>query len=220
MHMTFLLYEGVEPVDLAAIGVVSMARRVIPGLSYEAVSFDRAPVTLANGLQVLPARSFDEVREVDVLLVPGGPGWRAAAGDPRVLDFVRRVAPAALVCSVCTGAMILAAAGVLDGLRATTKFEVVPPETSPLAELQQRHPAIHAEPALVVDSGRVVTGGGVTLCIDATLHLLEKRFGKAAAAEVARIMEYGAAREANRLRFAATSRTLDFSKVVQWETSI
>ena len=203
MRMTFLLYEGIEPVDLAAIGVVSMARRVIPELSYETVSFDRAPVTLANGLQVLSSTCFDEVHEVDVLLVPGGPGWRAAVGDARVLAFVRRVAATALVCSVCTGAMILAEAGVLDGLHATTKFEVVPPETSPLDELRQRYPTVRAEPALVVDNGRVITGGGVTLCIDATLYLIEKRFGKAPAAEVARIMEYGAAREANRLRFSA-----------------
>jgi transcriptional regulator GlxA family with amidase domain len=202
MHMTFLLYEGIEPVDLAAIGVISMARRVIPGLSYETVSFDREPVLLANGLEVVPGKRFDEVSKVDVLLVPGGPGWRAAANDARVLAFVRRVAPDALVCSVCTGAMILAQAGVLDGLRATTKFEVVPPEASPLDELWQRYPAIRSEPALVVDNGRVVTGGGVTLCIDAVLYLLEKRFGKQAAHEVARIMEYGAARAANAQRFA------------------
>ena len=203
--MTFLLYEGIEPVDLAAIGVMSMARRVIPGLSYETVSFDRAPVLLANGLEVLPSKSFDEVSKVDVLLVPGGPGWRAAANDARVLAFVRRVAADALVCSVCTGAMVLAEAGVLDGLRATTKFEVVPPEPSPLDELRQRYPAIRSETALVVDNGRVVTGGGVTLCIDAVLYLLEKRFGKQAVDEVARIMEYGAARAANSRRFASTA---------------
>lgn len=202
--MTFLLYEGIEPVDLAAIGVMSMARRVIPGLSYETVSFDRAPVSFANGLEVLPSKSFDEVSKVDVLLVPGGPGWRAAANDARVLAFVRRVSGDALVCSVCTGAMILAEAGVLDGLRATTKFEVVPPEPSPLDELRQRYPAIRSEPALLVDNGRVVTGGGVTLCIDAVLYLLEKRFGKQAVDEVARIMEYGAARVANSRRFAST----------------
>ena len=202
MRMTFLLYEGVEPVDLAAIGVVSMAKRVIPDLSYETVSPDREPVTLSNGLQVLPSTIYDEVGDVDVLLVPGGPGWRAATGDAALLEFVRRVAPGALVCSVCTGAMILAEAGVLDGLRATTKSEVVPPEVSPLAELAQRYPAVSTEKALVVDNGRVVTGGGVTLCIDATLHLLETRFGAERVAEVARIMEYGAARAANAARFA------------------
>jgi transcriptional regulator GlxA family with amidase domain len=90
-------------------------------------------------------------------------------------------------------------------LRATTKFEVVPPEPSPLDELRQRYPAVRSEAALVVDNGRVVTGGGVTLCIDAVLYLLEKRFGKQAVDEVARIMEYGAARAANSRRFASTA---------------
>lgn len=202
MRMTFLLYEGVEPVDLASIGVVSMAKRVIPELSYETVAADREPVTLSNGLQVLPSTTYDEVGDVDVLLVPGGPGWRAASQDAALLGFVRRVAPDALVCSVCTGAMILAEAGVLDGLRATTKFEVVPPEVSPLDELAQRYPAVSTQEALIVDNGRVVTGGGVTLCIDATLHLLETRFGAERVAEVARIMEYGAARAANAARFS------------------
>jgi transcriptional regulator GlxA family with amidase domain len=198
MHVTFLLYEGIEPVDLAAIGVVSMAKRVIPELAYETVAATTEPVRFSNGLQVLPARTFDAVRTVDVLLVPGGPGWRAASRDPAVLAFIRRVAPSATVCSVCTGAMILAEAGLLDGLAATTKVEVVPPERSPLAELRERHPAVRAEHALLVDAGAVITGGGVTLCLDAMFYLLEKRYGAVATDEVARIMEYGAAREANR----------------------
>lgn len=203
MHMTFLLYDGVEPVDLAAIGVISMAKRIIPELSFETVSFDLAPVTLANGLQVLPTRAFHQVDTVDTLLVPGGPGWRVAAHDHRIVQFVKRVAPSALVCSVCTGAMILAEAGILEGLSATTKFEVVAPERSPLAELQECFPAVDSSKALVVDNGRVVTGGGVTLCIDATLYLLEKRYGAEAADEVARILEYRSARAANLSRFAA-----------------
>lgn len=205
MHMTFLLYEGIEPVDLAAIGVISMAKRVIPELSYETVSFSSDPVMFSNGLQVLPTKTFDEVEKVDVLLVPGGPGWRAASKDDRVLAFVQRVAPAAMVCSICTGAMILAEAGILDGLRATTKFEVVSPEVSPLQELRNLYPKIQSEAALIVDNGNVITGGGVTLCIDATLHLLEKRFGEKATAEVARIMEYSAARAANKQRFSASA---------------
>ncbi|RYH60414.1 MAG: DJ-1/PfpI family protein, partial [Alcaligenaceae bacterium] len=143
---------------------------------------------------------------VDTLLVPGGPGWRAAAHDHRIVQFVQRVAPSALVCSVCTGAMILAEAGLLAGLVATTKHEVVAPERSPLAELQERFPAVDTREALVVDNGRVVTGGGVTLCIDATLYLLEKRYGATAADEVARIMEYRSARAANLKRFHEAQR--------------
>lgn len=202
MHVTFLLYEGIEPIDLAAIGVISMAKRVIPELSYGTVAATTEPVRFSNGLMVLPERTFDAVRAVDVLVVPGGPGWREASRDPAVLSFIRRIAPSATVCSVCTGAMILAEAGVLDGLAATTKVEVVPPELSPLAELRETHPEIRAERALVIDTGSVISGGGVTLCLDAMFYLLEKRYGTVAVDEVARIMEYSAAREANRRRFA------------------
>ncbi len=201
MELTFLLYPGVEPIDLAAIGVISMARRVIPALSYQTVAVSAAAVELSNGLRVLPDRSFDELRHADVLLVPGGPGWRAASQDEQTLAFIRRLAPACTtVASVCTGAMILAAAGVLDGLDATSKVEVVPPELPPLTELAQAYPTVRTRKALVVDTGRVVTGGGVSLCIDTTLHLLAGRFGAKRAAEVARILEYGAAQAANQAR--------------------
>ncbi len=202
MHVSFLLYEGVEPVDLAAIGVISMARRIVPELSYETVAVSPDAVEFSNGLRVLPSKTLDEVSAVDVLLVPGGPGWRKASKDPAILAFMKRVAPGATLCSVCTGAMLLAEAGLLDGKAATTKVEVVLPEVSPLLELRERFPSVQAERALLVDAGPVVTGGGVTLCIDAVLYLLEKRFGEHAANEVSRIMEYSAARSANRARFA------------------
>lgn len=202
MHVTFLLYEGVEPVDLAAIGVISMAKRVIPELSYETVAASADAVQFSNGLMVLPTKTFDEVEAVDVLLVPGGPGWRKASQDPAIQAFTRRVAPSGTVCSVCTGAMILAEAGLLDGKAATTKVEVVLPEVSPIQELRERFPSVKVESALLVDAGQVITGGGVTLCIDATLYLLEQRFGKEATDEVARIMEYSAARKANQARLA------------------
>jgi transcriptional regulator GlxA family with amidase domain len=205
MHMTYLLYEGIEPVDLAAIGVMSMAKRVIPELTYETVAATRAPVVFSNGLRVVPDRLFDDVSNVDVLLVPGGPGWRKASDDPVVVSFIRRVASSGLACSICTGAMILAAAGVLDGHSATTKVEVVDPEVAPLSELAARYPNVAVRRALAIDEESVVTGGGVTLCIDTTLHLLERRYGSAKVDEVARIMEYTAARRANRSRFLEMS---------------
>jgi transcriptional regulator GlxA family with amidase domain len=202
MHFSLLTYPGVEPIDLATVGVVSMARRIVPEMSFELLALSREPVELANGLQVVPTRGLDEVdpETLDVVLVPGGPGWRIAAQDARWLDFIRRARAHATLASVCTGAMILAAAGVLDGRPATTKVEVVPPEGSPLDELRARHPAVRAQRALIVDDGDVVTGGGVTLCIDLVLHLIERRHGAAVGDEVARILEYGAARSANRAR--------------------
>src|SRR5690606_8019524 len=202
MQLTYLLYPGVEPIDLAPLGVISMGRRVVPQLSYQTVAPTLEPVVLSNGLKVLPDVTFAQISQVDVLLVPGGPGWKQAAEDAQVVDFIRRWAPDATLCSICTGGMIVAAAGVLDGLTATTKSIVIPPETSVLEEMKRRHPSVNVTEALLVDNGKVITGGGVTLCIDATLYLIETRYGAEAAEEIARIMEYGAARQANSARLA------------------
>src|SRR6185312_280943 len=121
MKVSFVLYRGVEPIDLAVLGVFSMATRVIPDLRYETVAATLAPVTCSNGLRVLPDRTFDEVSDVDVLMIPGGPGWRDAACDERLLALIRKVHPGATVASICTGAMVLAETGLLEGRRATTK---------------------------------------------------------------------------------------------------
>ncbi|OUM00500.1 DJ-1/PfpI family protein [Variovorax sp. JS1663] len=200
MKFAFLLYEGVEPIDLAAIGVVSMARRVIPEFEYLTVAADAGLQRLSNGLRVAPDFGFDDCPPFDVLIVPGGPGWVQASEDAAIRDFLRRRGDGAVLVSICTGAMLLAKAGLLDGRIATTKCEVRPPEVSPLSLLTRDHPRIDARHALMVDNGTVLTGGGVSLCIDAMLHLIATRVGAAEAAEVARIIEYGAAWEANKAR--------------------
>jgi transcriptional regulator GlxA family with amidase domain len=130
------------------------------------------------------------------VIVCGGPGWPAAAADAAVLDYLRGLAPKG-VASVCTGALILAAAGVLDGRTATTRRRAVGQETVAPLDLLGRGGAITAHAAQVVDCG-VVTGGGVSLAIDATLYLLGRLYGTAAADEVARAIEYDRAYEANR----------------------
>ena len=177
-----------------------MGRRIVPQLGFRMVSVDNNAVELSNGLKVLPDISYDEVSSVDVLMVPGGPGWRAASQDAALIAFIRKWESSATVCSLCTGALILAAAGVLDDLAATTKCIVVPPETSPLEELGKQYPAVACKHALLVDNGQVITGGGVSLCIDTALYLIAKRYGEQAAQEIARTMEYQAAYSANRAR--------------------
>ena len=97
--------------------------------------------------------------------------------------------------------MILAASGVLDGKAATTKREVVPPEVSPLQRLRDEYPAVVAHEASLVDTGAIITGGGVSLCIDTMLHLLKKLYGPETAAETARIIEYQRAWAANLEQF-------------------
>ncbi|HYF17588.1 MAG TPA: DJ-1/PfpI family protein [Ramlibacter sp.] len=200
MKFAFLLYPGVEPIDLAAVGVVSMARRVMPQLACCTVAATQAPSVLSNGLRVLPDHDFAGCPAVDAIIVPGGPGWPEAAADPQVLAFLRARASQSLLVSLCTGAMVLAAAGLLDGRTATTKREVTEAETAPLDLLASRHPAVRTRHALVVDAGPVVTGGGVSLCIDTMLHVLSTRVDAARTAEVARILEYSAAADANRAR--------------------
>lgn len=196
MNFGFVLYPGVEPIDLAAVGVLSMARRIEPGLSFTLVAARAEPVTFANGLRVLPDHTFETAPAFDVLLLPGGPGWMAAREDGALLDYLRRAAPPARLVTLCTGAMVAAAAGLLDGRTVTTKVEAAPGETPPIAVLAREHP-VTTRHALLVDTGQVISGGGVSLCIDTVLYVLEQALGPRKTAEIARILEYGGARQAN-----------------------
>ena len=200
MRFAFLLYPGVEPIDLAALGVLSMARRVLPELGFVTVAREAGLVTLASGLHVAADHACSDCPPVDWLIVPGGPGWVEAAQDAALLDFLRARAGDTSLVSLCTGAMLLAAAGLLDGLPATTKVQVLTGEATPLTLLAQRHPKVSCTTALVVDTGRVITGGGVSLCIDTLLYLLRRHFSAGQVDEVERVLEYGAAAQANRER--------------------
>jgi transcriptional regulator GlxA family with amidase domain len=114
-----------------------------------------------------------------------------------MLGFLRRLDPMR-VASVCTGALILGAAGLLDGRAATTRRHAVGSEsTTPLAALKSLAPASEPCGALVVDAG-VVTAGGVSLAIDGTLYLIGRLYGEDARDEVARAIEYDRAWHANR----------------------
>jgi transcriptional regulator GlxA family with amidase domain len=199
MRYGILLYDGVEPIDVGAtFGVLSMARRIEPGLSFFGVARRAGPVVCANGLKVEADHGFADCPAMDVLVVTGGPGWMKAAADQETLAFVREAAGGMPVASICTGAMILAGAGVLDGEVATTKREVVGAEIPPVKLLRERHPRVNVVEASVVQSGRVVTSGGVSLGIDGMLHLLAQFHGAGVADETARILEYQRAWDANR----------------------
>jgi transcriptional regulator GlxA family with amidase domain len=197
------IYDGVEPIDLATFGVLSMARRIAPEIEICTIAPRAGPVTLANGLKVIADFGIDDAPSCDLVIVTGGPGWVQQAKAPATLDYIRRVHASRRIASVCTGGMILAASGVLDGGPATTKREVVPPETSPLEVMRAMYPQIDVREAMLVDrDDGLVTGGGVTLCIDTTLHLLAGMLGQQVADETARIIEYQRAWRANRDGFA------------------
>jgi transcriptional regulator GlxA family with amidase domain len=183
MKAAILVYEGTEPIDLATYGVLSMARRVAPQVSMFLVAEKAGPVALAGGLTVIAHHGYDDAPAADVLIITGGPGWEREARSPATLAFVRRYSEGICAAAVCTGGMIL--------------------EVSPLALMRSRHPAIRALDARLVDCGAVLTGGGVSLCIDMTLYLVARFLGEEAARETARIIEYSAALEANEARLPA-----------------
>jgi transcriptional regulator GlxA family with amidase domain len=198
------IYDGVEPIDLATYGVLSMARRIAPEIEICTIAPQAGPVALANGLKVSADFGIGNAPACDLVIVTGGPGWTAQAESESTLGYIRRVHAAGRIASVCTGGMILAASGILDGGPATTKREVVPPEKSPIEVMRANYPQIDVREAMLVDRGAgVVTGGGVSLCIDTTLYLLAGMLGQPVADETARIMEYSRAWRANRDAFAS-----------------
>jgi transcriptional regulator GlxA family with amidase domain len=197
MLFGIFIYDGVEPIDLATFGVLSMARRIAPQIEICTIAPKAGIVRLSNGLEIVAQFGIEDAPVCDIVIVTGGPGWEDQSRSPATLAYVRRVHASDKVASVCTGAMILAASGILDDRAATTKRAVVPPEVSPLARMRNMYSRIDAREAPIVDSGGVVTGGGVSLCIDTTLHILATLLGAQVANETARILEYQRARQAN-----------------------
>jgi transcriptional regulator GlxA family with amidase domain len=189
MRCEVLLYDGFDELD--ALG----PWEVIEGVSRARDDLDGALVTLdgettvraSHGTMITPHRALSE--QLDVLIVPGG-GWSDRARAGARTEYERGAIPAAirerhdhgaLVASVCTGAMLLSKAGLLDGRPAITHHSA----TADLKEAGAQ--LVHAR---VVDDGDVVTAGGVTSGLDLVLHLVERFFGAQLALAAERELEY------------------------------
>ncbi len=169
--------------DVQSLDVVGPAEvfATAGGYEVEVVAPDPEPFFMSNGMQVIPAASMDQVRgAIDTLVIAGGSGTRDAASDERVVNWVRSAAKRSRrVTSVCTGAFVLAAAGLLDSRRATTHWQWAD-------LLQGLFPAIEVErdSIFVVDRG-VYTSAGVTAGMDLALALVEEDLGPKVARDVA-----------------------------------
>src|SRR5690554_1826654 len=106
MKIAVVLYDFVEPIEIAILGTLSMAKRVYPRLTYFTVSQSSTTVELQNGLHVKTDYDFSTAPGSDIVVVTGGPGWKAQAKNPQILSFLKERGSQADTCiaSVCTGA--------------------------------------------------------------------------------------------------------------------
>jgi len=154
----------------------------VPGASTHLVWKTREPVQAAKGMCALPTTTFSECPPLDVLCIPGGPGVAALLDDTETLDFVRRQArQARYITSVCTGSLLLGAAGLLQQRRAACHWLSL--------NMLRAFGAIPVDERVVVD-GNLVTGGGVTAGIDFALQLAAVIWGPAVAQSVQLALEY------------------------------
>jgi transcriptional regulator GlxA family with amidase domain len=187
-HTAILLFDEVEVLDFAGpfeVFSVCGRRSQLEPFRVTTVSERGQSIRARNGLVVTPTHSFASCPPIDILLVPGGFGTRREMRNPVVLEWVAKHARACeLLLSVCTGALVLGSAGLLDGLSATTHHMAFP-------ELRAAapHTAVH-EDARVVDNGRVILSSGVSAGIDMALHVVARLHGDDLARETARYMEY------------------------------
>jgi transcriptional regulator GlxA family with amidase domain len=195
LNAGILIFDDVEILDFAGPFEVLSRTRTDPGLEsrrsdgsapFHVFTIAERPgaVTATGGLQIVPRYDFSDAPPLDVLVVPGGFGTRPLLESGVVLTWIREAAGrAAHVCSVCTGSLLLAKAGLLDGRRATTHWGA-------LDRLAQLDPGITVVHDLrVVDDG-ILTSAGVAAGMDMAFHLVERICGRAVAEDTARYVEY------------------------------
>src|SRR5215472_4685359 len=179
IHIGSLLFEGVDQIDLT--GPFEVLSR-IPNSTYRIYGKTAGPVRDIKGLRLSPDATLQEAPPLDVLHVPGGFGQEALMADAEVLDWIRRQASGACsIFSVCTGALICGAAGLLKGRRATTHWSAF--------HLLPYFGAIPVNERVVVD-GAFVFAAGVTAGIDGALRLAAELRGDEAAQAIQLHMAY------------------------------
>jgi putative intracellular protease/amidase len=210
-NLAILIFDGVQIIDYT--GPFETFGHVYsddgPAFNIYTVSEKSGPITTSMGMSVNPKYSFENAPEPNLLVIPGG-DVRGQLDSPAVIKFIQDKAKGAeIVMSVCNGAYILAKAGLLDGLEATTTANLIPglrlaaPKTKVVDD--QRF----------VDNGRIITTAGLSSGIDGALHVIDRLFGKGTAQLAALGMEYNWDPDSRFARAALADKYLRFNYEVK-----
>ena len=186
--LAILIFDEVEVLDFCGpFEVFSVANRLAeePAFNVLTVADKAGPILTRGGLSVNSHHRLADCPRPDLLLVPGGYGTRKEMHNPAIIEWIRQASlTAELVLSVCTGALLLAKAGQLDGLETTTHHGAID-----LLRQSATKAIVHADRRFV-DNGRVVCSAGIAAGIDMSLHTVGRLLGWEVAENTAKHMEY------------------------------
>lgn len=192
-----LIFDDVEVLDFCGpFEVFSVADRWNGNIPFEVFTVaEKKKIRARGGLTVLPTYTFKNCPTADILVIPGGGGYkkdgtpygtRREKDNPKVLKWMQEFTPASeQVLSVCTGALLVAKAGLMEDLSVTTHHLAF----EELAAIAPSSASIRKD-ARIVDNGKIVFSGGISAGIDAAFYIVEKFLGKEVAKKTAQYMEY------------------------------
>ena len=188
-HVAIMVFDDVEVLDFAGpyeVFNVTRELSLMAEMNVFTVAESTAPVRTRGQLSINPNYSFTNMPETDILLIPGGAGSRALLEKPHILDWLREQSrKVELLLSVCTGSLVLAKAGLLNNLEATTHHD----NLDDLERLSDDSTTIISD-RRYVDTGKIIMSGGVSAGIDMSLYVIRKLYGDAVLAKTLSEMEY------------------------------
>lgn len=187
-NVAILLFNDVEVLDFAGpFEVFSVTSEINEDQPFQVYTVAETPgeILAKNGLSVNPKYTLTDCPSPHILIIPGGIGSREALKREAILDWVKTSAKdAEVILSVCTGALILAKAGLLEGIEATTHHQAF----ELLREIAPNTTVV--ENQRYVDQGKIITSGGISAGIDASLYIVAKILGQEIALNTTKYMEY------------------------------
>jgi transcriptional regulator GlxA family with amidase domain len=209
--VSIVIFDDVEVLDFCGpfeVFSVTGGRQGLKPFAVCTVAEEGRTVNARGGLRTVPDHSFETSPQPDILLVPGGFGTRREMHNPKMIDWIKsNASKAELVLSVCSGTLLLAKAGLLEGLDATTHHRA-------LDELRAISPRINVDSTKrVIDNGQVIVSAGISAGIDMSFHVVARLLGEEQARETAEYMEYQCC-SFRSIRMMAQSEMLNCSRLL------